>query len=111
MKKRVFYSSLLLTLVLPLVWRQIPDYSVQWHPYSEVVYSSLWYWTLFYLYAKPMVYLMAWLNWQGQRIVKVYFVYEIILFLDFLLFYSQSEFRAVVSLVLGAYTVYQWSRD
>jgi hypothetical protein len=110
MKRNLLYSSLILTLALPLLWKLVPQTQGQWHPFSDVIYRADWYWTLFYLYVKPVLYLIACLNYKKERIVKVYLVYEIILFMDFLLTYSQSEFRVIVGILLGIYTFYEWAQ-
>lgn len=104
----VFYGSLITILVLPIVWMTAPEMVYRWHPFSEVEYKLSWFLVWAYLYFKPLLYVIAMMNYRGQWIIKLYLVYEIVLIVDWWLFYGQSEFRSIVGTLLGLYTLYQW---
>lgn len=96
-------------LILPLLWQVYGSDEIgKWHPFFDVEYSLYWYIALTSYNLKPALYLIvARLAKRRHKCLIVVFIgYELILFLDHMLIYSQSPGIKISGILLASYMVY-----
>jgi len=103
------YIVLGLILILPVTWQVYGSEEIRkWHPFFDVEYSLYWYLGLSNLTVIPFLYsIVAILAKRKHRTLLICFViYEFTMVLDHFLIYSQSNVRAVLSILLMTYMVW-----
>ncbi len=80
----------------------------KWHPFYDVEYSLYWYLALGAWSLKPFLYaIVAIVAKPRHRIlIIVFMIYEGILFLDYILVYSQSQVREPIAILLAVYMIF-----
>jgi len=94
---------------MPIIWHWVRvDEVRQWHPFSDVEYSLTWYLVLTSYNLRPVLYAIAGLLMKPKyyRLIFVFMVYEIVLFLDRMLVYSQSPSYKLMTLPIALYMVW-----
>ncbi len=87
------------------------DIVKQWHPFYHIGdieskgYHLWWYLTLVYIMLKSVLWAgIALLKKQQHlKLIIVFFVYEIIMFADFILIYGRSPVRWNIEIILSLY--------
>jgi len=103
------YLVLGLILLMPIIWQEFGSERVEeWHPFFDVKYSLYWYLTLTSMRMKPVFYLVVARLAQKRHylLIHSFLAYEITMFLDHILTYSQSDTRKWLTIILAAYMVW-----
>ncbi len=103
------YLALGIILILPILWQVYGSSEVRkWHPFYNVEYSLYWYLALISYTLKPFMYLIVARLTKKRHYTLIYcfMIYEMILFLDHILIYSQSPTYKSMSIVLSTYMVW-----
>lgn len=108
-KVNPLYMVLGIILIMPILWQVIGNDRIgKWHPFFNVEYSLYWYIALTMYNLKPMMYLIVagLVKKKHFRLIKVFIIYELILFFDHMLIYSQSPGIKIGGIALAFYMVY-----
>lgn len=113
-KAQIFYSCLILAAILPILWQNAPDVKVNFHPFAKNIdfkYDLSWFETIWFIELKPVVYLLAIRNYQGEKLLILMFgIFEAAQFMDFFLTYGQTPFREPIGISLAIISFIQYLR-
>ncbi len=109
------YMVLGFILILPMLWQEFGnDRVAKWHPFFDVEYSLYWYIALTVYNVKPFLYLMVAILSRPRhfRLLMVFAGYELVLFIDHILIYSQSPGISIGGVAMAIYIVwYHWKYE
>lgn len=94
---------------MPVIWHFVRDDTLrEWHPFTNVEYSLTWYLILLSYNLRPVLYVLVALlaNNKHHKLLLVFLIYEFILFVDYVLIYSESPVYGLMPTVLALYMVW-----
>lgn len=94
---------------MPLIWQIFGSSEIRkWHPFYDVEYSLYWYLALTSYNFKPVMYILVAILTKAKHhtLILCFMMYEIILYLDHVLIYSQSPTIPLMALIMSLYMVY-----
>ena len=109
------YLVLGVILILPMLWQELgSDRVAKWHPFFDVEYSLYWYIALASYNIRPFLYVVvAILSKRRHHLLLMVFAgYELVLFIDHILIYSQSPGISIGGVIMAIYIVwYHWKYE
>lgn len=103
------YLVLGIVLVTSFVWQGYGSEVVRkWHPFYDVEYSLYWYLALTSMSLRPLLYCVVAILAKRRHygLIKIFIIYEAIIFFDHILIYSQSPVREPIAILLATYMIW-----
>ena len=100
------YLILGLIVFMPIMWHMIRNNTIaEWHPFTNVKYSLTWYLILFSYNIRPVLYVVVALLAKPKHyfLLISFLAYEFILFMDYVLIYSESPAYGGMAVMMSFY--------
>jgi len=103
------YLLLGVILITSYIWQEYDNgVTRKWHIFYDVEYSLYWYIALMSWALRPLLYIIVAIlsEVRHRKLLITFMIYESILFLDFVLVYSQSDVRRPIAIIMAIYMVW-----
>ena len=103
------YLLLGVILITSYIWQEYDNgVAGKWHIFYDVEYSLYWYIALMSWALRPLLYIIVAVlsEIRHRKLLITFMLYESILFLDFVLVYSQSDVRRPIAIIMVIYMVW-----
>jgi hypothetical protein len=98
-----------------MLWQELgSDRIAKWHPFFDVEYSLYWYMALTSYNIRPFLYVVVAIlsRHRHHLLLMVFAGYELVLFIDHILIYSQSPGISIGGVIMAIYVVwYHWKYE
>lgn len=103
------YLLLGVILITSYIWQEYDNgVAGKWHIFYDVEYSLYWYIALMSWSLRPLLYIIVAIlsEIRHRKLLITFMLYESVLFLDFVLVYSQSNVRRPIAIIMAIYMVW-----
>jgi len=103
------YFLLGVILITSYIWQEYDNgVTGKWHIFYDVEYSLYWYIALMSWSLRPLLYIIVAIisELRHRKLLITFMIYESVLFLDFVLAYSQSNVRRPIAIIMVIYMVW-----
>ena len=103
------YIVLGIILIASYIWQEYDNGVMgKWHVFYSLEYPLYWYIVLTSWALRPFLYVIvaALAKSRHKKLLIVFMIYEGVMFLDFILIYSQSDVRRPIAIVLAVYMIW-----